>query len=124
MAGVSSLPDAERDACDVLQALAGLAAVLARPLPGEPVGARDERALEDARLVMLSLAQDGGEAAQRLVTYLRALRGPGDGASAAVAPRLGPWRNWVPPRGNLFGSGRAVHHIADSAPRRRADPGE
>jgi hypothetical protein len=122
---VSSLPDAERDACDVLQALAGLAAVLARPLPGEPVDeARDERALEDARRVMLSLAQDGGAAAQRVVTYLRALQGPGDGAAAAVGPRLGPWRNWVPPRGDLFGSVRAVHHIGDSRRHRRADPGE
>jgi hypothetical protein len=122
---VSSLPDAERDACDVLQALAGLAAVLARPLPGEPdTGDRDERALEDARRVMLSLAQDGGEAAQRVLAYLHALRGPGDGESAAVAPRLGPWRHWVPPRGNLFGSVRAVHHIGDSRRHRRADPGE
>ncbi len=122
---MSNLPDAQRDACDVLQALAGLAAVLARPLPGEPDnGDRDVRALEDAQRVMLSLAQDGGEAAQRVVTYLRALQGPGDGESAAVAPRLGPWRDWVPPRGNLFGSVRAVHHIGDARRHRRADPGE
>jgi hypothetical protein len=122
---VNSLPDAERDACDVLQALAGLAAVLARPLPGEPHDdEKDRRALEDARRVMLSLAQDGGESAQRVVAYLRSLQGPGDGASASVSPRLGPWRNWVPPRGNLFGNARAVHHIGDSGGRRRADPGE
>ncbi len=122
---MSSLPDAERDACDVLQALAGLAAILARPLPDEPDNRdRAERAQEDARRVMLSLAQDGGEAAQRVVTYLRSLQGPGDGASAAVAPRLGLWRNWVPPRGDLFGSVRAVHHIGDAGHHRRADPGE
>jgi hypothetical protein len=122
---VSSLPDAERDACDVLQALAGLAAVLAGPLPGGPDhGDRDERAIEDARRAMLSLAQDGGAAAQRVLAYLRALQGPGDGESAAVAPRLGPWRNWVPPRGDLFGGVRAVHHIGDHPQHRRADPGE
>ena len=122
---MSSLPDAERDACDVLQALAGLAAVLARPLPGEPDdGDRDRRALEDARRVMLGLAQDGGAAAQRVVSYLRTLQGPGDGESAAVAPRLGPWRNWVPPRGDVFGNVRAVHHIGDTRQHRRADPGE
>ena len=122
---MSSLPDAERDASDVLQALAGLAAILGRPLSGEAGnGDPDERAVEDARRVMLSLVQDGGEAARRVVTYLRALQGPGDGESVAVASRLGPWRDWVPPRGNLFGTVRAVHHIGDSHQHRRADPGE
>jgi hypothetical protein len=117
---VSSLSDAERDACDVVQALAGLAALLGRPADD---GADPE--LEDARRTLLSLARDGNITAVRVLEYLRTLRGAGDGDAVAVPPRLGLWRDWVPPRGNIFGSGAPqprigeVHHH-----RRRSDPGE
>lgn len=122
---MSSLPDAERDACDVVQALAGIAALLARPLPGE-TDAPDQfdPGLAEARRVLLGLAEDGGATAQRVVSYLRSLRGPGDGEAAAVAPRLGPWREWVPPRGNLFGSLGATRRIGELPQPRRSDPGE
>ena len=122
---MSNLPDAERDACDVIQVLAGLAALLAQPLPGEPGhDDRHEHDLAEARRAALSLAQDGGEAALRVVGYLRSLRGAGDGAAAAVAPHLGPWREWVPPRGHLFGNVRVTQRIGEVPHTRRADPGE
>jgi hypothetical protein len=126
---VSSLPDAERDACDVVQALAGLAALLAQPIPGGPHAADrgpalDDKALDEARRGLLHLAEDGGVAAQRVLGYLRSLRGAGDGEAVAVPPRLGEWRDWVPPRGMLFGSVDTPRRI-DELPRpRRFDPGE
>ena len=112
---MSSLPDAERDACDVVQALGGLAALLARLSPDDP-------AFEDAVRVLRSLADDGSAAAQRLVTYLQSLRGAGDGDSAAVPPRLGQWRDWVPPRGHLLGGVTPSHRVGEMP--RRLDPGE
>ena len=115
---MSSLPDAERDASDVVQALAGLAALLSRPVP-DP----DNPAHEHARQTLRILAEEGGAAAVRLLTYLRTLRGAGDGDAAAVPPRLGPWREWVPPRGYLLGSPVPERRVGEMHPR-RADPGE
>ena len=118
---MSSLSDAERDACDVVQALAGLAAVLARHATDE-----HDPALDDVRRMLVRLAEDGNAAAVRVLAYLRHLRGAGDGDAVVVAPHLAPWRDWVPPRGHLFGGyasrepriGEIHYH------RRRADPGE
>jgi len=112
---VSNLPDAERDASDVAQALAGLAALLGRR------GAE----LDDEARGLLRLAEDGGLAAARVLAYLRDLRGAGDGIAAAVPPHLGPWRDWVPPRGSVFG-GRVPGHRLNEIPNqpRRGDPGE
>ena len=131
---MSSLPDAERDACDVVEALAGLAALLAWPLPGdadrvERGPARgdgfSEAALNHARSTLLRLAEDGGEAAQRVLAYLRSLRSAGDGATVAVPPRLGPWREWVPPRGMVFGDlGGNPYRMGELPQPRRCDPGE
>jgi hypothetical protein len=117
---VSSLSDAERDACDVVQALAGLAALLARPAGGRP-----DAELDDARRTLLRLAEDGNTAAVRVLAYLRELRGAGDGDLIAVPPRLGMWREWAPARDYVLGSaapaprvGEVHHHD------RRSDPGE
>jgi hypothetical protein len=110
--GVSSLSDAERDACDVVQALAGLAALAA----DRAAAGVDDRTL-------LNLAEDGGAAAARVLAYLRMTRGPGDGAAVAVPPRLGQWRNWVPPRGNVFGWTGHERRIGEVHPR-RSEPGE
>jgi hypothetical protein len=113
---VSSLPDAERDAVEALRALAGLAALLRDP---------DLRADQPAG-VLLTLAQDGEAAAARALAYLRDLRGNGDGDAAAVPPRLGPFRDWVPARGHLFGDRTRTARRADEVPNqpRRGDPGE
>ena len=121
---MSSLPDAERDACDVQQALAGLAALLARlPVSADDAG-RSDADLDGARRVLLNLAEDGGLAAQRVVEYLRTLRGAGDGDAMAVPPRLGEFRNWVPPRGQLFGWPDTAHRVGELPQPRRCDPGE
>jgi hypothetical protein len=112
---VSSLPDAERDACDVVQALGGLAALLARLSPDDP-------AFEDGVRVLRSLADDGSAAAQRLVAYLQSLRGAGDGEAVAVPQRLGPWRDWVPPRGHLLRTASPTHRMGGMP--RRLDPCE
>ena len=117
---MSNLPDAERDACEVARALLGLAA----RLRGSGVQ------LDDETQVLLTLAEDGGLAAGRVLAYLRGLRGPGDGDAVAVAPRLGPWREWVPPQGHLFsdrgvghrGLGQSVEEVRNQP--RRGDPGE
>jgi hypothetical protein len=115
---VSGLSDAERDACEVVQALAGLAALLAQPPtdPGDP-------ALADVRDTWARLAENGGAAAVRVLEYLRALRGPGDGEAVAVPPHLGQWRDWVPPRGHVLGR-TAVERRISEVPRHRCDPGE
>jgi hypothetical protein len=121
---VSSLPDAERDALEVVEVLVDLATLLAHPLPGESDADRDDRALAEVRRILLRLSEDGGEAALRLLDYVRGLRGPGDGAAVQVAARLGPWREWVPPRGHLFGAPGVAHRISDLPHPRRSDPGE
>ncbi|MDT5033829.1 MAG: hypothetical protein QOC94_4000 [Actinoplanes sp.] len=114
-AGVNNLPDAERDACDVVQAMAGLAALLRK----------SDVELDDHTRVLLALAQHGGEAAARVLTYLHTLRGNGDGDAVAVPPRLGPWRDWVPARGHLltdYSRGYRIDEIPHQP--RRGDPGE
>lgn len=112
---VSNLPDAERDATEVVRVLAGLTALLR---------GREGR-LDDDNRMMLDMALDGNVSAARVLEYLRALQGSGDGAAAAVPPRLGQWRDWVPPRGNLLGEAAAAPRMND-LPRhpRRRDPGE
>jgi hypothetical protein len=112
---VSSLPDAERDATDVVQALAGLAALLRK----------SEFELDEEARVLLRLAEDGSRSAARVLAYLRDLRGPGDGVAVAVAPHLGPWRDWMPMRGHLLND-RSLGHRIDEVPNqpRRGDPGE
>jgi hypothetical protein len=113
---VNSLPDAERDAGEVVQALAGLAALLRKDGAGEP---------DDETRVLLGLAENSGQAAARVLAYLRELRGPGDGVAAAVPHRLGPWRDWVPVRGHVFNDHSRGHRI-DEIPNhpRPGDPGE
>nr|WP_308129033.1 hypothetical protein [Actinoplanes polyasparticus] len=121
---MTSLSDAERDACDVLQALAGLAALLRRPVESEPGLTSADLASDETRRLLLGLAEDGGLAAARVLAYLRNQRGAGDGELAAVPMRLGPWREWVPPRGHLFGLA-PVRPAANEVPQpRRSDPGE
>jgi hypothetical protein len=124
--GVSSLSDAERDACDAMQALAGLAALLRRPVRDLPSGLDQEGADSgDVRLLLLGMAEDAGVAAARVLAYLREQRGAGDGDLAAVPPRLGQWREWVPPRGHLFGVALGPAQEAKEVPHpRRRDPGE
>jgi hypothetical protein len=112
---VTSLPDAERDASEVVQVLAGLAALLR---------GRD-LVLDDDTRVMLTMALDGSVSAARVLEYLRALQGSGDGVATAVPPRLGPWREWVPSRGHMFGETSQAPR-SERLPRhyRRRDPGE
>ena len=122
---MSSLSDAERDACDVVQALAGLAALLRRPADELPGLDPNDPATAEMRRLLLIIAEDGGVAAARVVDYLHAQRGAGDGEQAAVPPRLGPWRNWMPPRGHLFGLPADFRRSANEVPQpRRSDPGE
>jgi hypothetical protein len=111
---VSSLPDAERDASEVAQLLAGLAALLRTP----------GLVLDDDARVMLTMALEGSVSAARVLDYLHSLQGSGDGASAAVPPRLGPWREWVPPRGHLLGDIASAPRREGSPRRNRPDPGE
>jgi hypothetical protein len=135
---VTGLSDAERDACDVVQALVGLAALLRRPaedLSGsflsdlvspDPVS-RDplsrDPASDEARRLLIGIAEDGGAAATRVLAYLRDLRGAGDGEAVAVPPRLGQWRDWVPPRGHVFGT-PGIPRANEVPQPRRSDPGE
>jgi hypothetical protein len=112
---VVSLPDAERDAGDVVRLLSGLAALLR---------GRDLVLDEDTR-TMLNLALDGSVSATRVLEYLQALQGAGDGVAVAVPPRLGPWRDWVPARGNLLGETAGTPRVQETPRRRRRyDPGE
>jgi hypothetical protein len=105
------LSDVERDAVQAAEALAGVADHLASRGPDIGNGAGD--------LVMRALADEGSAAAERVLAYLRTLRGPGDGAATAVPTRLGPWRNWCPPRGYVLRDDR------QRVPRLRGgDPGE
>lgn len=121
---MTGLSDAERDACDALQALAGLAALLRRPVEEVPGFDARDPAFDDARQLLVGIADDGGAAAARVLAYLRELRGAGDGVAVAVPPRLGPWREWVPPRGPLFGSAGIMPRIDELPEPRRSDPGE
>ncbi|MEV4347606.1 hypothetical protein AB0J83_24390 [Actinoplanes sp. NPDC049596] len=122
---MTSLSDAERDACDVMQALAGLVALLRRSAADIPGLDADDPAADDARRLLLGLAEDGGQAAARVVAYLREQRGAGDGELASVPPRLGPWREWAPPRGHLFGVAPSTRRAPNEVPQpRRCDPGE
>lgn len=111
---MSSLPDVERDASEVVQILAAVAALLGRRTTGPD---------DDTRL-MLDLVATAGASAERVLEYLRVLQGSGDGVAVAVPPRLGQWRDWVPPRGHVLGE--AACHEAERFPRRqrRCDPGE
>mgnify|MGYP004487876573 CR=1 FL=1 len=112
---MSSLPDAERDAREVVRLLTGLATML------------DRRGvdLSDESQVLSELARDGGPAAGRVLEYLRRLRGAGDGEAVSVPVRLGLWRDWVPPRGSLFAGPPGASAVDDlPRPRRRRDPGE
>ncbi|MFI5931574.1 hypothetical protein [Actinoplanes sp. NPDC051494] len=114
-AAMSSLPDAERDASEVVRLLTRLATVLERH--GLEPG--------DDTEILAILTRDGGAAAARVLEYLHALRGAGDGEAATVPPALGPWRDWVPPRGNLFArpsDGSRMDELPH--PHRRRDPGE
>jgi hypothetical protein len=121
---MTGLSDAERDACDVVQALAGLAALLRRPVDDLPGPDPRDPAFADLRRTLLSIAEDGGGAATRVLAYLRELRGAGDGEAVAVPPRLGQWREWVPPRGQLFGPPTGVRRTDEVPQPRRSDPGE
>lgn len=108
---MTGLWDAERDAAEAMRMLAGLAELL-RAEP--PV---DRRAL-------LTLTENGGAAVERVADYLRQCCRAGDGEMAGVPPRLSAWRDWMPPRGDLFGTS-GVARRADGVPHpRRCDPGE
>ena len=121
---MSSLPDAQRDATEVHQALSGLVALLSR-LPGaRDVHGRPDPVLEDARRALAGMAEDAAVSAERVVAYLQSLSGAGDGEMAAVPPRLGPYRDWVPPRGHVFGAPGVAQRIGELPQPRRADPGE
>ena len=121
---MTSLSDAERDACDVMQALAGLAALLRRPTGDVPAVQPSDPALGRAQELLLGLAEDAGQACERVVSYLREQRGAGDGEAVAVPVRLGPWREWAPERGHLFGVSAGVRRAGGVPQVRRCDPGE
>ena len=121
---MTGLSDAERDACDVVQALAGLAALMRRPLGDLPGLDPADPAVADARRTLFNIAVVGGVAASRVLAYLRELRGSGDGETVAVPPRLGEWREWVPPRGQLFGAATTARRIDEVPQPRRSAPGE
>ena len=109
---MTGLWDAERDASEVARALAGLVALLREDVPADP-------------RMLLGIAENGGAAAERVVDYLRQRRAPGDGEMATVPPRLGPWRDWRPSCGPLFGAtGSGRHTDGVPQPRRCGDPGE
>ncbi|AGL20639.1 hypothetical protein L083_7129 [Actinoplanes sp. N902-109] len=111
---MSSLPDAERDASEVVRLLIGLATMLNRR--GVDLGDETE--------ILAAIVRDGGAAAARVLAYLRELQGAGDGAAVTIPPHLGPWRDWVPPRGDLLGGPRDTPFDELPRPHRRRDPGE
>lgn len=123
------LPDAERDASEVVRILAGLATALERP--GAELEALERLGAEHEALqrpgaeleALVEFAREGGEAAGRVLDYLRELRGAGDGAAAAVPARLGPWREWMTPRFSGVRHPPQQRHDLPR-PRRRRDPGE
>lgn len=125
---MSSLSDAERDAHEVVRALTALSTLLSRTDGAE--GAETRRLLS-------RLAEDSGASAERVLAYLRDLRGPGDGEAVAVPTRLGLWREWSPTCGNVLGNidrgryGNAAQVVRPGIQRRgngshafRPDPGE
>src|SRR4051812_29536644 len=78
-----------------------------------------------------TFAAEGVEAAERVLESLRQLRGAGDGEAVAYPERLGPWRNWCPPRGHVL-DGPPADPRTDrpdmaarraAAARRHGDPG-
>jgi hypothetical protein len=107
---MQDLTEIERDAQRAAEALASLAARLSQ-------GGVDADAYDYLRL--RALAEEGGIAAARVLEYLRLLRGAGDGVATPYPPRLGPWREWCPPRGHVLGM-----HGAVGRRHRRGDPGE
>jgi len=112
---VTGLWDAERDASEVARMLAGLAALL---VEGGPDG------LDADRRQLLSMAENGGAAAERVAAFLRRQCRPGDGEMATVPPRLAAWRDWEPSRGHLFGTPGASRRTGGVPQPRRCDPGE
>jgi hypothetical protein len=107
---MGDLLDAERDALQAVQALAALN----RHLTGRGAHSGcDDQVLRD-------LAGEGCAAAGRILAYLRQVRGSGDGVALVYPARLGPWRDWCPPRGNLFGAPDGSTHRWHSG----GDPGE
>jgi hypothetical protein len=104
-----NLSDVERDAALAAQVMAGLADQSAVRRLG----------LGDGDRTYQELLEEGHVAAQRVLAYLRTLRGPGDGAATAVPSRLGPWRDWCPPPGH------PLRASPQRVPRRcHGDPGE
>jgi hypothetical protein len=107
---VGDLLDAERDALRAVQALAALN----RHLTGRGTqAASDDQVLRD-------LAEEGCAAAGRILAYLRQVRGSGDGVALVYPARLGPWRDWCPPRGSLLGRPDGITYRPHSG----GDPGE
>lgn len=108
---MSDLSDVERDAERALQALHALAAHLS-VVDVEPV--------TGSGLPLQLLADEGATAAERVLGYLRSLRRPGDGASAAHSARLGAWHDWCPRGGGSGVPGRTGRR----QPGQGGDPGE
>jgi hypothetical protein len=111
--------EAERDAREVVRALSGLAALLSQ----DPAD-QDEETLR----MMRQLAANGVASAAQVQGYLYAQQGAGDGDAVAVPPALAEWRDWVPPRGHLFGvhrgHARGIRRVNEVPQPRRCDPGE
>lgn len=119
---MTGLWDAERDAGEVARALNGLAALLGRDPAGSPPDA-------DTLRIMRQLVENGALSATRVQGYLQERRGAGDGDAVAVPALLGPWRDWTPSRGSLFGAHRGpvtrgARRINEVPQPRRCDPGE
>ncbi|WIM95651.1 hypothetical protein ACTOB_007775 [Actinoplanes oblitus] len=119
---MTGLWDAERDAGEVVRALTGLAALLGRD-------AADPGPDQDTLRIVRQLVANGAASAARVQAYLHERGGAGDGEAAAVPSSLAPWREWVPSRGHLFGTGRGhgartMRRINEVPQPRRCDPGE
>jgi hypothetical protein len=115
---MGELSGVERDAVQAAEVLASLA---------------DHLAIKDTGgdRVLRALAQEGSVAAERVLAYLRDLRGPGDGVATAYPMRLGPWREWCPPRGHVLHDPQVPaprrapgDHRAHQERRVHGDPGE